>query len=85
MTKASGRTKDGLEVDEHALERLEDMCTRHTTEEVRNRLSDRIERRVTYFLNGLDLCTITKEGDKIIEIEKGLVNHPIIDQLVDHE
>lgn len=82
MTLAKGRTRQGVDINEDVLETLREACTRSETEEIENTLSGRTERRVTYFLDGLDVCTVIREGDKVVEIQKGLFDHPIIDRLV---
>lgn len=72
----------GLSVNEKTLDQLEDIAQRTSTDEVRNRLSGRTEERTTYYLGGLDICTIVRSQGKVLEIRDGLLNHPIVDHLL---
>jgi len=75
------RNFSGVSVNENAMEELEQVSDRTSTERVTNKLSGRTENRTTYYLNGLDICTITRSSGKVVEIQKGLLNHPIVDRL----
>jgi len=78
---ATAQNRSGLSVNEEAMSQLKQIAQRTSTDEVRNRLSGRTEERTTYYLNGLDICTIVRSQGKVIEIQDGLLNHPIVEHL----
>lgn len=61
--------------------RLKQIAERTSTDEVRNRLSGRTEKRTTYYMSGLDICTIVRSQGKVLEIRNGLLNHVVVNLL----
>lgn len=78
---ALAENRAGLSVNEEAMKELEQIADHTSTENVENRLSGRIETRTTYYMNGLDVCTIIRDGKKVVEIQGGLITHPIVKRL----
>jgi len=78
---AIAQNRSGISVNQKAIEQLEDIANRTATETVENKLSGRTEKRTTYYLNGLDICTIIRDGNKVVEIQSGLAHHPVVDRL----
>lgn len=79
---AIAEDRSGLTVNEEAVERLEEIADYNSTKERKNRFSGRTEHRTTYYMDGLDLCTIVKVQDKIVEIQSGLIAHPVLSEIV---
>ncbi len=78
---AVAQNRSGLSVNEEAMSQLEQIAERKSTEEVSNRLSGRTEERTTYYMGGLNICTIVRMQGEVIEIQDGLLNHPIVKRL----
>lgn len=78
---AIAQNRSGVDINEEAMERLRKAADHKTVEEVDNRLTGRTEERTTYFMNGLDVCTVVRVQGKVIEIQNGLLNHPIVNRL----
>jgi hypothetical protein len=78
---ALAKDRAGLSVNETAMEELKQIADSKAVETVKNRFTGRTETRTTYHLNGLDICTVVSDGEKIVEIQSGLIRHPVIDRL----
>lgn len=78
---AIAKDRTGVEINEEALQELRKMSGRSYTEEVENKFSSRTEKRVTYYMNGLDVCTLIWEQGRVVEIQGGLLGHPIVGRL----
>jgi hypothetical protein len=78
---ALAQDRTGIDISDRDLDALQSVADHTTTEEVKNRLSGRTEYRITYYKGGLDICTIVKEQGKVIEVQPGLLSHPVVSKL----
>lgn len=79
---ALAKDRTGIDISDEDLDTLRSVSDYTTAEEVKNKLSGRTEKRTTYFKGGLDICTVVKEAGKVVEIQRGLANHPIVSKLI---
>lgn len=80
---ALAENRAGVSVNETAMENLKAIADSKDVESVENRFTGRTETRTTYHMNGLDVCTIISDGEKIVEVQSGLIRHPVVDRLLD--
>lgn len=78
---AIARDRSGIDLDQNAFRELKEITGSTHEENVENRFSGRTEKRTTYYFHGLDICTIVRDNEKVVEIQSGLMHHPIVDRL----
>ncbi len=80
---AIAQDRTGISINNDALDDLKQIASSKTVDEVPNALSGRTEKRIEYYLNGLNVCTIYRVQGKIVEIESGLIGHPVVNRLAE--
>jgi hypothetical protein len=78
---ALAQDRSGLEISDEDLDALRSVSERTGVEKVKNKLSGRTEKRITFYVGGLDICTIVKEQGEVIEVKPGLLSHPAVSNL----
>lgn len=78
---AIAQDRSGIGLNQEAFRELREITGKTHEEDVENRFSGRTEKRTTYYLNGLNLCTIVRDNGKVVEIQSGLMHHPVVGRL----
>lgn len=78
---AIAQDRTGISIDQEALDELKQISSSKAVDEVKNQMSGLTEKRIEYHMNGLNLCTIVRVQGKVVEIQGGLIDHPIVNRL----
>lgn len=80
---AIAQDRTGISIDQEALDELKKISSSKAVDEVKNQMSGRTEKRIEYHMSGLNLCTIVRVQGKVVEIQGGLIDHPIVNRLAE--